>query len=285
MTNLNERLYFFSDLDGTLLYNKIGKYEPNTKNTATIQNFVERGHSFVMTTGRELADVNKIAAKLQIPVEYAITYNGAFIYKNGKEIFSNTLSIDQIIIILKAVKELGMPYGDALLFSETGTIYFQPHSFLGHMYKLSKKVLPFSTSKIRPWKKSTLRTLVHDNTRIPKLCFMSNKPRVIAALERKLHSIFNNRLSIYRSSPNMLELCDASVDKATAIQFIMQRESLPMNHVAFVGDSGNDVKALMALQHAYVMSHAAAEYGLDGVSISPDVAGAIAHFIDVYRDY
>jgi len=281
MHRLNERLYFFSDIDGTLLHKKIGKYEPNMQNALTIQNFVGRGHAFVMATGRGLADVRQIARKLQIPVEYAITYNGAFVYRKNEEISSNTLTVDQIRLILAMAKQSQIKYDEVLLFAENGDIYLKPNSFLSHVQKIASRVLPHS--KIKPWKKATMSKLVKKNIRVPKLCFNSHNPYVIANLERKLHLLFGQRLSIYCSSSYTLEICDAGVDKAMAIRLIMQRESIPLNHVGFVGDSGNDVSAFMELKHTYIMDHVRMEYRVEDVRPTPDVAGAIAHFVDVYR--
>jgi len=283
MYSLNKRLYFFSDIDGTLLHQKIGRYEPNMHNMLTIQNFVGRGNCFVMATGRGLRDVQRIAKKLQIPVEYAITYNGAFVYKNNEEISSNTLTRDQIYLILTAASRSAIKYNEVLLYDETGDIYLRANTFLTHVQKLVRQILPLPITKIKPWKKATMHKLMKKNIRIPKLCFTSYNPYVIANLERKLRTLFANRLSIYCSSPYVLEICDAGVDKAHAIGLIMQRENIPLNHVAFVGDSGNDVQALKVLKHAYVMDHVKDVVEPADATITPSVAGAIAHFVDVYR--
>jgi len=282
MNTLNERLYFFSDIDGTLLYKKIGKYEPTIENKLTIQNFVSRGHAFVMATGRDLVDVEQIAKKLQVPVEYAITYNGAFVYKHRREISSNTLGADQIMLILAVAKQTRLKYDEILLFAETGDIYIQPNNMFGHVYKLARQVIP-TRSNIKPWKNTTLKKLNKRNIRLPKICLTSMNPYVIVNLEKKLQTLFRDRLSIYCSSPHVLEICDAGVDKAKAIELIMQRENISLNHVGFVGDSGNDVGALKILKHAYVMEHVANQVAVDDVTITPNVAGAISHFVDVYR--
>jgi len=277
----NERLYFFCDIDGTLLHEKVGKYEPKQHNVLTIQNFVERGHAFVMATGRGIADVKQIAGKLNVPVEYAITYNGAFVYKKNEEISSNTLTVDQLRLIVAVAMRSKIKYDETLLYSETGDVYVRPNTLLSHVHTIGTRFVPGCTFK--PWKKNTMRKLVKKNIRIPKICFASHSPDVTSRLERKFQLLFRDRLSVYRSSSHSLEICDAGVDKASAIRLIMQRENVGLGHVAFVGDSGNDVSAFRALKHAYIMAHATNEYAAGDMMSTPDVAGAIAHFVDVYR--
>lgn len=281
MKSFTERLYFFSDIDGTLLYKKAGKYTPNQYNTLMIQNYVGRGHAFVMATGRGYYDIQKIAKKLNIPLEYAIAYNGAFIYKNQEEIASHTLTTDQIELILNVAKEAQVKYNEVLLYVENDEVYVKTQDFLSSVRRLAFALR--YQRKTRVWQHKLLAKLVKKNLRIPKLCFMCYRQEELRELENKFQAIFGDRLSIYRSSDTCLEICDTGVDKANAIRLIMQRENLLSRQVGFIGDSGNDVSAFKTIEHAYIMDHAVKKYPIRDIIAAPDVAEAISHFVDTRR--
>ena len=276
MNHYKERLYFFSDLDGTLLYKKSGNLYPSLRNERVIQNFVGSGHSFIMATGRGYADIKTIAENLNSPVEYAITNNGAFIYKNREEIFSNTLTSDQIENVLQAAAATKIKYNEALLFVENGDVYMRGKDILGTIRRFAAAIK--RKRRTHFWKDRTLDNLLQKNLRFPKICFIIYNREAVIKLEDALKAAFGNQLSIYCSSPFCLEICDANVNKANAIKLIAQRENLTMEQIAFVGDSGNDVCVFQECTHTYIMSHAHERYHVNGVKVVDDVADAILDF-------
>lgn len=278
---MNNRLYFFADLDGTLLHKTSSHLYPNIKNEHVIQNYTGAGNAFIMATGRGYRDIQTVAKNLNIPTEYAITNNGAMIYKNGNEIFSSTITSDQIDHIIATADSTNIKYNQVMLFTENSETYIKGHNFFGTIRRIGSAVK--NKRKIKVWKENTIDKLLKRNLRFPKICFIIYNREAVVKLEDKLKAAFGNQLSIYCSSPFCLEICDADVDKANAIKLIMKRENLAMDQVAFVGDSGNDVCAFEQLEHTYVMDHANKRYKMNGTKAVDSVADAILDFTKYHR--
>ena len=272
-----KRLYFFSDVDGTLIHKPAGHLHPSFKNENVIQNFVGAGHAFIMATGRGIRDIRTIAQKLNIPVEYAIAYNGAIIYKNQEEVFANTLSSGQVLDILGKVQTLAVRFDTALLFTDDGQVFSKNPRLMVMLRGIASAVK--HKRSYRMWNDKLIEKLVQRGLRFPKVCFIINNRKAITELEEQLKLAFGNQLSIYCSAPNCLEICDANVDKAAAISYIIRREGLDDSQVAFIGDSGNDVCVFLEQEQSYIMNHAGKQIPRGFAQEVEDVADAILDFV------
>src|SRR5699024_10855199 len=133
-------------------------------------NYTGSGHAFIMATGRNYEDIETISQNLNIPVEYAIAYNGALIYKNREEIFSNTLTTDQIFSVLSQSDLKSIKYNEVILFVENVDIYCKVKTFLGTLRRYVSALK--NKRKIKVWKENTLNQLLKKKLRFPKICFI-----------------------------------------------------------------------------------------------------------------
>ena len=98
----------FTDLDGTLLTDSkdIGDVD-----MAAIHAMIAAGHKFVMTTGRPLTSVKRIAEKYGFlkPGYFLVSFNGGLIYDcgSGESILTRRISVDQVKFIMDEARMRG----------------------------------------------------------------------------------------------------------------------------------------------------------------------------------
>ena len=115
----------FTDLDGTLLDD--AKNISDADMTA-IHAMIDAGHKFVMTTGRPLTSVKRIAEKYGFlkPGYFLVSFNGGLIYDcgTGESILTRRISVEQVKFIMDEAHKRGMhahTYAGDLVVSEYET--------------------------------------------------------------------------------------------------------------------------------------------------------------------
>ena len=115
----------FTDLDGTLLDDAKNISESDM---AAIHAMIAAGHKFVMTTGRPLTSVKRIAEKYGFlkPGYFLVSFNGGLIYDcgSGDSILTRRISVDQVKYIMDEAHKRGMhahTYAGDLVVSEYET--------------------------------------------------------------------------------------------------------------------------------------------------------------------
>ncbi|MCD0472657.1 Cof-type HAD-IIB family hydrolase [Flavobacterium sp. JAS] len=240
MTKLKNIKVVVSDLDGTLL-NPQHKISDYTK--SIFQELHNQNYLIIVATGRHHLDAMGIIEKLEVPV-YLVSSNGARIHSPKKEeLFAFNLESD----VVKAALNVDIdPEITVVLFKEN----------VWQTNKLSEKLNAFQAElKYHP-ELVDYKTLedfgaikiffAHDNhEKLVKL-----KDAILANSSEDLHHAF--------SLPTCLEFMDKSVDKAVAIQRVLEKVGFSLEEAISFGDGFNDVQMLSSTGKGLIMGNAPA---------------------------
>ncbi|MBS7256746.1 Cof-type HAD-IIB family hydrolase [Flavobacterium branchiicola] len=240
MTKLKNIKVVVSDLDGTLLnpQHKISDY------TKTIfKELHSQGYLIVVATGRHHLDAMAIVATLEVPV-YLVSSNGARIHSpEREELFAFNLESD----IVKAALNVEIdPDITVVLFKEnvwqTNRINEKLNAFQAEL-KYRPELVDYKT--LEDFGAIKIFFSCEDHEKLVKL-----KEAVLANSSEHLHHAF--------SLPTCLEFMDKSVDKAVAIEKVLEKEGFTLAEAISFGDGFNDVQMLSASGKGLIMGNAPA---------------------------
>lgn len=220
------------DLDGTLLkrHRKITK-----KNYQALKKFTDAGGQIVISTGRAITSARKIANKIESytgkKIPYIITLCGSVVYDDKDKIISQKLINPNITKKIAAeVKRLGLNIWIYPKKFETEGVYSKSLA-LAFIAKIAKNI--------------NLKKIDFDKTFV-----FARKINVFSLNtknQKKFEKIIKNKLSKYvlvQKTNNMfMEISPAGSSKGDAIKIIAKRLNIPLNEVAAIGNSGNDISA------------------------------------------
>ena len=238
MTKLKNIKVVVSDLDGTLLnpQHKISDYTKSIFQELHNQNFL-----IVVATGRHHLDAMAIIKTLEVPV-YLVSSNGARIHSPEKEeLFSFNLNSD----IVKAALNVEIdPEITVVLFKEnvwqTNRINEKLNAFQAEL-KYRPELVDYKTLEDFGAIKIFFSCDNHD--KLVKL-----KDDILANSSEHLHHAF--------SLPTCLEFMDKSIDKAVAIERVLEKEGFTLKEAISFGDGFNDVQMLSASGKGLIMGNA-----------------------------
>jgi len=240
MTKLKNIKVVVSDLDGTLL-NPQHKISDYTK--SIFQELHNQNYLIVVATGRHHLDAMAIIEKLEIPV-YLVSSNGARIHSPEKEeLFS--FNIDSTVVKAALNVEID-PEITVVLFKEN----------VWQTNKVSEKLNAFQEElKYHPelvdYKK------LEDFSAI-KIFFSCDNHEKLVKLKDDILANSSDYLHHAFSLPTCLEFMDKSIDKAIAIEKVLEKEGFTLAEAVSFGDGFNDVQMLSAAGKGLIMGNAPA---------------------------
>ncbi|MBY7144484.1 HAD family hydrolase [Virgibacillus sp. NKC19-3] len=254
------------DLDGTLLGTK-GKL--NAKTIAIVREFVRKGGTFIIATGRLDHDIKYIEKKLDIQGAYRISQNGAVIRKHSNEFVWKKV-IDPRIAkdIVKYLRDnnLRVEISDAYYRyfpspRRGGNIEFIDHSIIDPEYirKIGKDIHP------------TL-LLTFGNKKI----FDS----VIGVVDTR----FGEQVDAIMTSPSSLEFLSKGISKGAAIKRILQDFSFQPTKICAIGDSENDISMFDVSDVSYAVANADTNIKRKADEVFSTVEAGISAFMDENRE-
>lgn len=229
-----------SDLDGTLL-NTQHKISDYTK--SIFQELHNQNYLIVVATGRHHLDAMAIIEKLEVPV-YLVSSNGARIHSPEKEeLFSFNLDSD----VVKAALNVEIdPEITVVLFKEnvwqTNKVSEKLNAF---QEKLNYRPELVDYKKLEDFGAIKIFFSCDNHEKLVKL-----KDNILANSSEYLHHAF--------SLPTCLEFMDKSIDKAVAIETVLEKEGFTLEQVVSFGDGFNDVQMLSASGKGLIMGNAPA---------------------------
>ncbi|MRX70145.1 hypothetical protein SAMN06265349_10718 [Flavobacterium resistens] len=240
MTKLKNIKVVVSDLDGTLLnpQHRISEY---TK--SIFQELHNQGYLIVVATGRHHLDAMGIIDTLEVPV-YLVSSNGARIHSPEKEqLFSFDLDSD----VVKAALNVEIdPEITVVLFKEnvwqTNKWNERLNSFQADL-KYRPELVDYKT--IEDFGAIKIFFSCDNHEKLVKL-----KDDILANSSEHLHHAF--------SLPTCLEFMDKSVDKAVAIEQVLEKEGFTLAEAMTFGDGFNDVQMLASAGKGLIMGNAPA---------------------------
>lgn len=240
MTNLKNIKVVVSDLDGTLL-NPQHRISDYTK--SIFQELHNQNYLIVVATGRHHLDAMAIIETLEVPV-YLVSSNGARIHSPEKEeLFAFDLESD----VVKAALNVEIdPEITVVLFKEN----------VWQTNRVNERLNAFQAElKYRP-ELVDYKTL-EDFSAI-KIFFSCDNHEKLVALKDAVLANSSDNLHHAFSLPTCLEFMDKSVDKAVAIEKVLEKEGFTLDQAVAFGDGFNDVQMLAAAGKGLIMGNAPA---------------------------
>jgi len=229
-----------SDLDGTLL-NPQHRISDYTK--SIFQELHNQNYHIVVATGRHHLDAMAIIETLKVPV-YLVSSNGARIHSPEKEeLFSFNLDSD----VVKAALNVEIdPEITVVLFKEnvwqTNRISEKLNAFQADL-KYHPELVDYKN--LEDFGAIKIFFSCENHEKLVKL-----KDDILANSSEHLHHAF--------SLPTCLEFMDKSIDKAVAIERVLEKEGFTLEQAVSFGDGFNDVQMLSASGKGLIMGNAPA---------------------------
>lgn len=240
MAKLKNIKVVVSDLDGTLL-NPQHQISDYTK--SIFQELHNQGYLIVVATGRHHLDAMAIIETLEVPV-YLVSSNGARIHSPEKEqLFSFNLDSD----VVKAALNVEIdPEITVVLFKEN----------VWQTNKMSEKLNAFQ-AKLRYHPELVDYKTLEDFDAI-KIFFSCDNHEKLVKLKDAVLEKSSEHLHHAFSLPTCLEFMDKSIDKAVAIERVLERKGFSLKEAVSFGDGFNDVQMLSASGKGLIMENAPA---------------------------
>ncbi len=241
----------FTDLDGTLLDDN---KDISAEDLSAIRKMIEAGHKFVMTTGRPLTSVKKLAEKYGFMEAgfYLVSFNGGLIYDCGakKPILTRRISVEDVKFIMDAAFSSGMhahTYAGDLVVSEHETEQLKTYCRLMQMdYVVVKDIREYYGQFINVVVKPPIK--VNIITPFDHSSLESFRAEMRKTTAGKLFDVF--------SKPEMLEFSHMQSNKGDAVRFMADFYKVPMDDTIAVGDEENDCPMIEAAGIGVAMANA-----------------------------
>ena len=243
----------FTDLDGTLLDDAKNISESDM---ASIHAMIAAGHKFVMTTGRPLTSVKRIAEKYGFlkPGYFLVSFNGGLIYDCGlgDSILTRRISVDQVKYIMDEAHKRGMhahTYAGDLVVSEYETEQLKTYCRLMQMdYVVVDDIRKYYGDKgpINVVVKPPIKVNVITPFEHSSLVDFRTDMRTVTA--DKLFDVF--------SKPEMLEFSHMLSNKGAAVRYMADFYHEPIENTVAVGDEENDCPMIEAAGVGVAMANA-----------------------------
>ncbi len=219
------------DIDGTLTNTK-KEISPETKKG--IQETLKRGHKVILASGRPTPGMRRYEEELELEKYggYLLSFNGARIIecRTGEIVYQKLLPLS----IVPGLYAFAAKNGCGLItyFGDRVISAFEPDEYV----RLEAGINGLEIKVVEDFKD-------YVDFDINK-CLMTAPPEKAAELEKELVQIYGDRLSIYRSEPFFIEIMPQNVDKATALDRMLETIGLTRENVICCGDGFNDISMI-----------------------------------------
>ncbi|HEN0079518.1 TPA: HAD-IIB family hydrolase [Streptococcus agalactiae] len=270
----------FFDIDGTLLNDRKNVQKSTIK---AIRNLKDQGILVGLATGRGPSFVQPFLENLGL--DFAVTYNGQYIYSRSEIIYTNQLSKTTVYRLIRYAgarrREISLGTASGLLGS--GIIGLGT-SRLG---QIVSSLVP------RKWAKAIERSFKHFIRRIKpqnidSLMVILREPIyqvVLVATEGESERIQKQfpRVKLTRSSPYSMDVISEGQSKVKGIERVGQCYGFDLSEVIAFGDSDNDIEMLSQVGIGVAMRNASQQVKENARYTTADnnddgISKALAHY-------
>ncbi len=270
----------FFDIDGTLLNDRKNVQKSTIK---AIRNLKDQGILVGLATGRGPSFVQPFLENLGL--DFAVTYNGQYIYSRSEIIYTNQLSKTTVYRLIRYAgarrREISLGTASGLLGS--GIIGLGT-SRLG---QIVSSLVP------RKWAKAIERSFKHFIRRIKpqnidSLMVILREPIyqvVLVATEGESERIQKQfpRVKLTRSSPYSMDVISEGQSKVKGIERVGQCYGFDLSEVIAFGDSDNDIEMLSQVGIGVAMGNASQQVKENARYTTADnnddgISEALAHY-------
>ncbi|MFT8319648.1 MAG: Cof-type HAD-IIB family hydrolase [Bacillus sp. (in: firmicutes)] len=243
------------DMDGTML-NEESKVSTQLSNYIT--NLRQTGMKVFIATGRTILEVEDTVPD-GFEVDGIVNSNGMSAFINGKQLFQHSLNPPLVELLIKEARARGL--------------YYEIHPAVGERYVLKddKSIILDAIKGTRPltveemeWRsrKAAVEKYIEwkDNlnpNNISKIYFFSKEKVIMDTWISFLQELKRKAGFTYASSTeHNVEVTAENINKATGVQYLLDKFSLHFNEVLAVGDGENDLPLLQRAGYAVAMQNA-----------------------------
>lgn len=227
-----------SDIDGTLVINGSIKNESINH----IKKFKDKGHAFILCTGRDFANTEHIFNEYSIDADALVLCNGALILdRDLKEFKKSSIDIDIVKSIYKDVKDSDV-YNFAIVDGYKTYAIGEFELFDDFNYKA--EILD----------EEEFLNKEHD----VKLISINDSNRSSDSAE-KLKNIINEKYKDYviaYRNQYFVDIAPVGCSKAYGISQVTQMFEVNADNVFVIGDSWNDLSMFESYKNSYTFNHA-----------------------------
>lgn len=235
------------DLDNTLL---LPDKKLSHRNKCILQTLHHHHIKIVLTTGRPLPNTKPILDQLNFTEkdDYVILFNGGLIknLSNNNILLNKYFSIKNIQHILLILKSLSLPID---LVTQNHVYSIKEYGQSAYSQLISRS-LPYSQINL-----SVLNT--HTNFQFNKFVVCATSEQ-LSHLEKILSnsSLTNNQFNFVRSRRTLLEFIPKNVNKALALNVLLEHLSLTPDNLMAFGDEENDIEMIKLARIGVAMGNA-----------------------------
>ena len=241
----------FTDLDGTLLDDN---KDISAEDMSAVRKMIAAGHKFVMTTGRPLTSVKKLAGRYGFLEAgfYLVSFNGGLIYdcESQKAILTRYIPVEEVKAIMDAAHACGMhahTYSGDLVVSEYETEQLKTYCRLMQMDYVVVK-------DIREYYGQFINVVVKPPIKVNIITPFDHSS--LESFRAEMRKITAGKLFDVVSKPEMLEFSHMKSNKGDAVRFMADFYRVPMADTIAVGDEENDCPMIEAAGIGVAMANA-----------------------------
>lgn len=244
-----------TDLDGTLL-NK--NHEVTETNKKAVRAAVDLGVTVTIATGRMYSSALPYAKQLGVDVPI-ITYNGALIKSvSGEVLFARYIDPE----VVKEVSAFCRKKDWYLQIYHNDELYFKERNGKAKGYEALAGIHGIAAG-------DDLYTM---QDRIPKMLVITKSGEESDAFVKVLQAHFDGKIFATKSNPTYIEIVHPKVNKAVALDVLMEKLNVTKDEVMAIGDSNNDVPMLRAAGMSIAMGNANEEIKSFCTAVTEDCA-------------
>ena len=252
---------FISDYDGTLGNAPANDIDPET--LSAIKEYQKRGGKFVVCSGREYRSIKKIL-KAQGLDGICVCLQGALAVDLATEnvLFNGSIDTEYALKVLDMMpKELKpMAYYKELFYVDKNQKDFTEYNFYAKRVDLE-------------YGKEDIKELILKKGNPSKLGWLGDFDLVIN-MQKEMNQKFGGKnLSFNSGAPGLLEAINPTFDKGSAVGFLSQYFSVPMDRIITVGDSTNDIPLIKGEWHGVAVGDGKEELKAVAKEIAPPFDG------------
>lgn len=244
-----------TDLDGTLL-NK--NHEVSEENKKAIRATVDLGVTVTIATGRMYSSALPYAKQLGVDVPI-ITYNGALIKSvSGEVLFERYINPE----VVKEVSAFCHKNNWYLQIYYNDILYFEEQNEKAKGYEALAGIRGVAVG-------DELYTM---QDRIPKMLIITENGEESDDFVKILQERFAGKIFATKSNPTYIEIVHPKVNKAVALDVLMEKLNVTRAEVMAIGDSNNDVPMLRSAGISVAMGNANEEIKSFCTAVTEDYA-------------
>lgn len=226
------------DLDGTLVRNEENRVE--AEDAEVIREVQAAGVYVVIATGRPHKSAEELLRRIGLPGAYVISFNGAMVKRCGED--KPLLHLPLPPDLAREVIEMGVEKHLYLLYFSGDEPYVTHMAKWGWIY--------WRRTGLKPSPVGDLRNVL--SAQATKIILM-DEPQRLAALAEECAQRWSGKLYVTPSRPDILEFMHPQADKGTALRWLAASLGVPLEQVAALGDSRNDLPLFEAAGLAVAM--------------------------------